>query len=187
MPRPATNLQITVVGTAALLVFAGVVWFGFGPSLARETESSPVATAPIPPPSERITVHVSGAVSHAGLVEVVDGARIADAIAAAGGATFSADLGALNLAGLVRDGDHVTVPTSGPDDVTGVALPEGVDLNTSTSAQLQDLPGVGPVLAERIVAFRDENGHFETIEDLLDVPGIGEAKLEAMRSAIASP
>lgn len=130
-------------------------------------------------------VHVSGAVITPGVVSVPVGSRTADVIAAAGGVTPAAVLGAINLAAPVHDGEQVIVPTDAPG---GAAPSDGrVPINSADVATLETLPGVGPVLAERIVAFRDQNGAFESIEDLLDVPGIGEAKLASLRDAVRVP
>ena len=84
----------------------------------------------------------------------------------------------------MRDGDHIVVPSIGER----IGVDDGlVDLNRSTAAKIAELQGIGPVLAERIVAHREEHGPFESIEDLLDVPGIGEAKLALLRSGVSSP
>jgi len=139
--------------------------------------------------NQAISVHVSGWVIRPGVVEVPEGAIVADAITAAGGARPGAGLEAINLAGPVMAGDQVVVP--GPEGAPGgspVAANDGLlSLNRADATQLQDLPGVGPVLAERIVAHRDANGPFQTVEDLLDVPGIGEAKLAAIRDLVTVP
>ena len=99
-----------------------------------------------------------------------------------------ADLSALNLAATVDDGDQVVVPLKG-DRTSGRSVTTDdndglVDLNYAAAIDLEKLPGVGPVLAQRIYEYREENGPFETVEDLLDVPGIGEAKLAALREAL---
>jgi competence protein ComEA len=117
--------------------------------------------------------------------------RVADAVAAAGGALGSADLQLLNLAAPVADGEQVIVPRSGGTGSTPTARPaadEGeVNLNQADVTELEELPGVGPVLAERIVAHREANGPFGSIEDLLDVPGIGEGRLATLRDAAVVP
>lgn len=183
---PTRNLAVTVLGAAIVAVVAGVVWFGLGdtsPAPAEPVESS--GTDALTAVSE-VTVHVSGAVVAPGLVRVPADARVAGAIRAAGGVRVDARLSELNLAAPVRDGDHIVVPRAG--EGTGASEePSGIDLNRSTALQLEALPGVGPVLAERIVAHREEYGPFGEIEDLLDVPGIGEAKLAQMRPAIDRP
>jgi competence protein ComEA len=123
-----------------------------------------------------------------GVAVVSANGRVSDAIAAAGGATRDADLSRLNLAATIRDGDHITVPGHEEQGIFTPAVEEpGIDINNSTASRLEGLPGVGPVLAARIVAYRDTNGPFGEVEDLLDVPGIGEAKLAGMRDDIAFP
>jgi competence protein ComEA len=135
---------------------------------------------------ETVTVHVSGQVVHPGVVDVPADAIAADVVDAAGGALPDARVDLVNLAAPVTAGEHIVIP--GPDGGEGevqAASEDGViSLNQATAADLERLPGVGPVLAERIVAFREANGRFETVEDLLEVPGIGEAKLAAMRDLV---
>jgi competence protein ComEA len=140
--------------------------------------------------SAALTVHVSGSVVRPGLVTVGEGARAADAIAAAGGATPEADLGALNLAEPVFDGTRLHVPKLGQTEVvpaTGTEADGLISINRATATELQDLPGVGPVLAQRIIDHRDDIGGFSAVEDLLDVPGIGERILAGMRDLIVVP
>ena len=134
---------------------------------------------------ELIDVHVAGMVVSPGVVQVPAGSIVADAIAAAGGMRLGAMTEAINLAAPLRSGDQVVVPGGSSGDV---AVDDGrVSLNRATAAELEALPGVGPVLAERIVAFREENGSFDTVEDLLSVPGIGESKLAALRDLVRVP
>lgn len=159
------------------VVFALVAW------------PSPAAPPPVAVTSGRatalLTVHVSGAVVRPGLVQMEVGDRVADAIVAAGGATAEADLGALNLAAVLADGSRLVVPGAG---MVGDVVADGrVRVNTASAADLQALPGVGPVLAQRIVAHRESAGPFESVEDLLDVPGIGEAKLAGLRDVVLVP
>jgi len=140
--------------------------------------------------SQTISVHVSGWVVSPGVVEISNGSIVADAIAAAGGARPGAGLDSINLAGPVLAGDQVVVPGPAESAPPGSAGSTGdglISLNRADATQLQDLPGVGPVLAERIVAYREANGPFQAVEDLLDVPGIGEAKLAAMRDLLTVP
>jgi competence protein ComEA len=153
-----------------------------------------VAEGPAPlETSGEITVHVAGAVRRPGLVRVRHQARVADAVAAAGGAAPQADLSGLNLAAPLGDGDQVVVPLRG-DSGGGTAGVGGrpnddgrVRINTATEQELEQIPGVGPVLAGRIAAHREQYGPFAVVEDLLDVPGIGEAKLAALRDAVVVP
>ncbi len=134
---------------------------------------------------ERIRVHVSGMVVAPGVVDVAPTAIVADAIDAAGGLRAGAVVEQINLAAAISDGDQIVVP-GGEAAVTPDAGPEDtvLSLTRATAADLETLPGVGPVLADRIVSFRDQNGGFETVEDLLEVPGIGEAKLGAIRDLV---
>ncbi len=186
MNRASTNFQATAIGVAVVAVLGGVLWFGLGPQAVPP--AAPVVVDPDTVADPPITVHVSGAVIRPGVVTVGSQARIADVVAAAGGASRIADLSGVNLAAPVRDGEYIVVPDIGGDGVNRpVSGSGGVDINAATAADLEVLPGVGPVLASRIVAYRDANGPFATVEDLLDVPGIGEAKLAGMRDDISRP
>lgn len=133
-------------------------------------------------------VHVVGRVAAPGLVSLPAGSRVAEAIAAAGGALPDADLAAVNLAAVVQDGVQVHVPA--PGEAAPVAEgPAGtgagtVDVNVATAAELEALPGIGPVLAERVVAWRTEHGAFRDVDALLDVPGIGPSVLAQIRDLV---
>ncbi|MEX0698624.1 MAG: ComEA family DNA-binding protein [Acidimicrobiia bacterium] len=173
---------------AAILIGAGLALAGDERVGSAVFPASPSST--LLATNQAISVHVSGWVVRAGVVEIPEGAMVADAITAAGGARPGAGLDAINLASVVLAGDQVVVP--GPDGQAPGGSPAAADdglisLNRADVTQLQDLPGVGPVLAERIVAYRDANGPFQTVEDLLDVPGIGEAKLAAIRDVVTVP
>jgi competence protein ComEA len=150
----------------------------------------PEADQPASTVPETLVVHVSGMVLEPGLVNVPAGAIVADVVAAAGGLIAGASIDRINLASPVTSGEHVVVPGiedgSAPEATTGAGGSSGgpVSLSGATTAELESLPGVGPVLAERIVAFRDENGPFDVVEDLLEVSGIGEAKLAALRDLV---
>ncbi|MGF1661570.1 MAG: ComEA family DNA-binding protein, partial [Kineosporiaceae bacterium] len=144
------------------------------------------------------TVHVAGAVGAPGIVVVAPGARVVDAVAAAGGLADEADVAAINLARPVADGEMILVPVPGQEvpaaagggPVPGApppgsgAGPSGlVDVNTATAGELEQLPGIGPVLAQRIVAWREDTGPFASVDDLAAVPGIGPATLEELRDS----
>jgi competence protein ComEA len=120
-------------------------------------------------------------VQRPGLVELPAGSRVADALAAAGGALPETDLSTLNLARKVTDGELITVGVPTPSGGPGAPL----NLNTATVAELEALPGVGPVLAQRIVDYRDEHGGFRTVDELNDVPGIGEATFRELEPRVA--
>lgn len=173
----------TVVSVVMVLVALGAVWW------FRPTPAEPLAPPDLVTTSTAaadIVVHVSGAVSRPGLVQLSEGARVADAIRAAGGTTPEAELGAVNLAALVGDGQHVVVPVESAAG-TPVATDGRVHLNSATLEDLQRLPGVGPVLAQRILDHRTTVGRFATPEDLLDVAGIGEATLQRLREHLIVP
>jgi competence protein ComEA len=134
---------------------------------------------------DTIRVHVSGMVVAPGVVDVLPGAIVAEAIDAAGGLRAGAVVDQINLAAPVSDGDQIVVPGGAGPGTPDAGPQDGLlSLSRATAAELEALPGVGPVLAERIVSFRDQNGGFETVEDLLEVPGIGEAKLGAIRDLV---
>lgn len=195
--RVDARTATTAVVVIALL--AAVAWWGLRPADGVGLEAagaapsgSPSTAAPSSGPHSSpavgpagasagaqadLLVHVSGAVEAPGLVSVPAGARVADAVAAAGGMTAEADQGSVNLARPVTDGEQVVVLLVGepvPAGGTGGGL---IDVNRADAAQLEELPGVGPVLAQRIVADREANGPFVALEDLERVPGVGPAIL----------
>lgn len=179
-------------GLALVLVaIAAGIWWGRGkpetpPRLAGAVATTSTVSAEFP----MITVHVAGLVLRPGLVALAKGSRVADAVAAAGGLLPGAQTESINLAALVTDGEQIVVPGTGGDSPVVGSIGSGdekIRLNAATAAELDALPGVGPVIAERIVSFRDENGPFKTLEDLLDVPGIGEAKLAELRDRLQVP
>ncbi len=181
--------QVAVAAGAVALAVGSAVWFGGRPEpfVPVEVDQPPMIGDEA---AELLTVYVSGEVAVPGLVEVAEGGRIAEAVAAAGGALPGAALDQINLAAPVVDGQQVVVPAPGstPGGADTVADGDGrVHLNTATAVQLEELPGVGPVLAARIVEVRDRIGAFRTVEDLLDVPGIGEGRLATLREAVVVP
>lgn len=133
---------------------------------------------------EPVLVHVTGEVAEPGVVEVPPGSRVRDAIDAAGGATGDADLSAVNLARIVEDGEQIVVghvdDRTGADEANVVGPKGKVDVNRADAATLQEVPGIGPVTAERLLAHREEHGPFTSAEDLLDVPGIGQRTLDRL-------
>ncbi|MFE5309287.1 ComEA family DNA-binding protein [Isoptericola sp. NPDC056605] len=161
------------------------------------TPGTPGAT----PAPGTVVVHVVGEVREPGLVTVPSGARVADAVAAAGGTTRRADAAALNLARAVVDGEQIRVPRPGEQlpasagaadesggDGTGggsdAAAGGAVNLNSAGAAELEALPGIGPALAGRIVAWRDENGPFTSVDELDEVSGIGPSVLGQVRDLV---
>lgn len=172
-------LGFAVVGGSALV-------------LARTTEPPPppikrVAGHATAPRVELLVVHVTGMVASPGVYELPKGSRIKDALAAAGGAVEGADVNALNLAEVLSDGQKIVVPKPGEapvSDTTGTQAPSGkVNLNTATKGQLEELPGVGPVLAQRIIDYRLRK-KFTSVRQLLEVDGFGPKKYESVKDLI---
>jgi len=172
---------------AALLVvaIAAGAWLGIMRRPPAAIPDSP-PTPPVKTGGPSLDVHVAGWVTNPGVVSVDEGAIVADAIAAAGGMRPGADADAVNLAAPLMAGQQVVVP--GPHNAetadTGKGVGGLISLNRATEAELETLPGVGPVLAGRIVSHRESHGPFEEVEDLLQVPGIGEAKLASLRDLV---
>ncbi len=159
--------MILAAAVVAIAALAGL-WFGSEPA------PPPALRVAIEAENAEITVHVAGEVRAPGLVLIPAGSRVADAVAAAGGFTPAAEPATLNLAAPVVDGQQ--------------EVPSGkVSLNQASASELEILSGVGPVLASRIVAHREANGPFVTVEDLLDVAGIGESKLSTIRDSVVVP
>ncbi|WP_309069831.1 ComEA family DNA-binding protein, partial [Microbacterium sp.] len=144
----------------------------------------------------RIYVHVDGHVRAPGLYVLPAGSRVVDAIAAAGGFADKAERAAVNLARVVADGEQLVVPeegalppqaaapTPGAGDGAAGAAGGTLDLNSADAAALEELPRIGPAIAQRIIEWRDANGRFTAVEDLLAVPGIGDKMLEALRPLV---
>ncbi|WP_062299188.1 ComEA family DNA-binding protein [Demequina maris] len=191
-PQPTRwrlDARSAATAAAVLAVLAAVAWWGLraepATPLAVVASASPSALASAPATggvAAALIVHVSGAVRSPGLVELRVGARIADAIELAGGLGRRADESSVNLARPVADGEHIVV---GRLDAAGApvgsaATPARVDLNTADEAALETLPGVGEVLAARIVADREANGPFAVVEDLERVSGVGPSIVEAI-------
>ena len=187
---------------------------GVGAGPVPPGPSTPAVDGPVtPPPGGRIRVHVVGEVRRPGVVELDGGARVADAVRAAGGETGRARSERINLAAPLSDGDQVLMPSAstpaeslaaaaagpgGADAVPSAGKTAGagaragaspgagtVDLNTADAAQLQTLPGVGPATAEKIIAHREGVGPFTGLQDLDAVPGIGPAALERLRDRVS--
>ncbi|WP_091291642.1 ComEA family DNA-binding protein [Amycolatopsis xylanica] len=147
--------------------------------------ASPVAAKAVVAPPPELVVSVVGKVANPGLVTVPAGARVADAVAKAGGPSPGVDLAGLNLARKLADGEQIAVGVpvpagAAPSDGT----PSKVDLNTATAEQLDTLPGVGPVMAKRILEWRTKHGRFTSVEQLRDVDGIGEGKFSKLRDQV---
>jgi competence protein ComEA len=144
-----------------------------------------------PAPAKLLVIDVAGEVRHPGLYRLRDGSRIDDAIAAAGGPTAKAQLDTVNLAAPVADGEQVVVPKRGPGGVAAVSSAAAgsspsapLDLNSATLEQLENLPGVGPVTAQKILDFRQQHGAFHSVAELAGVPGIGPAHMAQLKGLV---
>ena len=146
-----------------------------------------------------IKIHITGQVKNSGIFELEYGSRISDAIEKAGGLTEFANLEDVNLAYTLEDGQKLYIPSSEEKEVEYITENNGenivqetnvsssnkvINVNKADSSQLETIPGIGPSMAEKIVNYREENGNFQTVEDLKNVSGIGEKKFESMREYV---
>ena len=150
--------------------------------------ADPFLTA-APSPSPSVTVHVVGEVRDPGVVALPSGSRVVDAVRAAGGLRRGGDLGGTNLARVLADGERIEVGGQEALVGGGVGGPAGgsggpLDLNTATAEQLDALPGIGPVTAAKILAWRATHNRFSVIDELTEVPGIGPKTLEDLRPLV---
>lgn len=189
------RLLLAAAGSLALILLAGRFVLGAG--------TTTVAPLPPPPPqgagvtglpTARVVVDVVGAVRRPGLYRLEQGTRIADAVARAGGATGKADLSMVNLAAPLADGEQVVVPKHGAGGATagagaagaGAAATTGpVHLSTATLEQLDSLPGIGPVTAQKILDYRTKHGAFTSVDELDAVPGIGPSRMDQLQDLVA--
>ena len=189
---PVSRRRALVLAAVALtlLAVAGRTLAGAGAAAERPPAAlvaEPQAAAP------ELVVHVAGAVRRPGLYRLAEGKRVADAVARAGGAAASADTSAINLAAPLADGMQVVVPAQlevaaaegGGADGVGQAPAGKVSLSSGTAEQLDALPGIGPVTAQKILDFRTEHGGFRSVDDLDAIPGIGPARVEQLRDLVS--
>jgi competence protein ComEA len=183
----AGALLVVLVLAGRYVLGAGAASSGGGGDGAAEVVAQPLRAEAAPP----VVVHVVGAVRAPGLYRLGRGKRVADAVERAGGATGNADLALINLAAPVADGQQIVVPARAPP---GAAAGEGggddaaagpVHLNTATLDQLDELPGVGPVTAQKILDYREKHGAFSSVRELDAIPGIGPARLAQLSELVA--
>ena len=206
-PRPGWREQLSVLSerlplerpglaiVGGIVLAAALAWFALRPvptpvelTLQRAEPTSAVDQETAS--TKEVTVHAAGAVNTPGVYRLAAGSRVADLLNAAGGATAEADLDQLNLAAPLADGERVLVPRRGesvPASGASSAEPSPtakIDLNTASAEELDKLPGIGPATAEAIIRHRETHGRFRSVTDLLEVRGIGEAKLEQLRPLV---
>jgi competence protein ComEA len=190
-PRDAVK-PIAKLIVITLCVVGLLVWLNRPTTLTNPAVNSPgipISVAPTPADAmatdlntfDQIVIDVKGDVNSPGLVTLSSGSRVADAIAAAGGLAIDADISNINLAERLSDGQMIYV---GQSQSSGIGVDRRINLNLATVAELDTLPGVGPVMAGRIIAWRDLNQRFHTIEQLQEVPGIGSKVFKNLKPLI---
>jgi competence protein ComEA len=199
--EPGAAVGVVLVAVVALVAGGLYVWqsrpapvpppepaaVASSPAETPATSVSPGGT-PTPSPTAVVVVDVTGKVREPGVVTLPEGSRVVDALEAAGGARPKADTTGLNLARVLADGEQVRVDVPGaPPAPTGggpSSSPAPVDLNTADLATLEELPGVGPVLAQRILDHRESTGGFTAVDELQEVSGIGDQTLADLRDRV---
>ena len=180
---PVSRRQALVLAAAALALLAVAGRLLADAGAAAEQPAQPLV-AESPAAAPKLVVHVAGAVRRPGLYRLDEGKRVADAVARAGGATAPADTAAINLAAPLADGMQVLVPRRVPAGTGGAEAGARVSLSSATAADLDGLPGIGPVTAQKILDYRAEHGGFRSIDDLDAIPGIGPARVEQLRDLV---
>jgi competence protein ComEA len=190
MQMPHLSRERALAYVAALLVVLVVAGrLAFGGTEGRSARPAVVAMRASPEPAKKLLVHVVGGVRRPGLYRLDDGSRVDDAIRMAGGPKPKAALELINLAAPVADGQQVIVPLKGKVGSVGVAdvpgaPPQPVHLNSATLEELDTLPGISPVTAQKILDYRTEHGAFSSVEELDSVPGIGPARLAELKELV---
>ena len=181
LPVSRRRALVLAAVALALLAVAGRTLAGAGAAAEQPAQAlvaEPASAAP------KLVVHVAGAVRKPGLYRLDEGSRVADAVARAGGATAPADTSAINLAAPLADGMQVLVPRR-VSGAAGKTVGGRVSLSSATLAELDALPGIGPVTAQKIVDHRAQHGGFRSVDDLDAIPGIGPARIEQLRDLVS--
>lgn len=205
--------QKRIVGIVLIIFIIGIVYYIYNnvfktesleveESIMIQNNNTSVNTSVSDKPANKIVIHITGAVKTPGIVKLNEGDRIEDAINAAGGLTEEADISKVNLAYVLEDGIKLIIPSSydfeveendiissdsGKDVIvneTTSSTNNMVNINKASEIEIETLPGIGPSLAMKIVSYREENGKFNTIEDIKNVSGIGENKYENIKNYI---
>lgn len=198
------NKNYIIIGGIALIITIIIILYIF--SINSEQENS-YQTLEITEETEekieeekkeKIKIHIAGSVVSEGIVELKEGARVADAIKEAGGTTSDANMDKVNLAYKLQDGQKIYIPNNNEEDYTIISENMGeevlekdvkttsgkININTATQTELELLTGIGPSTASKIIDYREENGKFKSIEEIKNVPGIGEAKYNNIKDEI---
>jgi competence protein ComEA len=186
-----------LIGLLAGFILAGALFI-----VTRMPSGEPVQLLPSPTQPE-ITIQIIGGVVHPGVYSFAQGSRVQDAVNAAGGLLSTADTSSVNLAAKLEDGQQIKIPLEGGAAASSASssnnssnapflvlttptVPAGhlININTATAAQLDTLPGIGPTTAQKIIDYRTQNGPFQKIEDIMNVPGIGPVTFDNIKSLI---
>lgn len=186
MPEGSRSTVVIWLVAAALAVVAGMRLFGGGDPAPPPVRLDGGFTKKAAAADGELYVHVAGAVRRPGLVRLRPGTRVAAALERVGGPTARADLTLVNLAAPVQDGQQIVVPVAGrvPAGDAPAAAGAKIHLSTATTEQLDEVDGIGPTLAERIIEYRDAHGGFHSLQELSEVDGIGEKRLATLREAL---
>jgi len=183
------NLKTTLYLASGILFglfLAALVWV-----VSRNPRGEAVILRPVPT-EKPVIVHITGAVPRPGVYALPQGARVQDAISASGGFLAEAEKSQINLAALLEDGEKLDIPfmegaspvLATPGATVVAVTTELININTASVAELDTLPSIGPTLAQRIIDYREQNGPFISIEDIIDVPGIGAGNFERFKDMI---
>ena len=187
--RVGVSLVVGIVLIALGMSAVGVVIKAAGSTetLASGTDSAPTSSGALPTDGialPMLVIHVTGAVKNPGVIDIPEGARVYEAIERAGGFTAEAQSDSVNLARFLVDGEHLLIPAIGDDQAAVASAPGRISLSLASPGELETLPGVGPAISARIVAWREANGPFRRVDDVLAVSGIGPATLEGFRDQV---
>jgi competence protein ComEA len=186
---PFSRQQLLAGALVAIVVVVLAARYVLPATTPSHAQPTSLRVAPVQPATASIVVDVVGAVRKPGLYRFPKGARIANAVTRAGGATRRADLAQVNLAAPLADGEQVVVPVRSRAGVAGTAGASSttgpVHLSTATLEQLVALPGIGPVTAQKILDYRQQHGAFASVDELDAIPGIGPARIEQLRGLVA--
>jgi competence protein ComEA len=186
--RVGVSLIVGIVLVALGMSAVGVVVKAAGTreTLVSGTDSTPASPGALLPEGivqPMLVVHVTGEVKNPGVIDIPEGARVYEAVEKAGGFTAEAQSDSVNLARFLVDGEHLFIPALG-EDQPAAAVSGRVSLSLASSSELETLSGVGPTIAARIIAWREANGPFRHVDDVLAVSGIGPATLEGFRDQV---